>query len=112
MPAKHTISADEILKIAKLAKLHLDVSKLDTYREQINAILEHAQAIGDLDVEGVEPLSHVLDLINVTRQDRPTPSLDRARVLANAPLTTKGGGEDRATDGEFFLVPRVIKTGP
>ena len=110
MATKQTVSPDEIQKIARLAKLHLDDEKRDLYTQQINAILEHVQKLGTLDVAGVEPLSHVLDLVNVTRKDEPDASLPRDIVLANAPLTEKGSPDKRATDGEFFLVPKIIKT--
>jgi len=110
MSTKQTVSREEIQKIARLAKLHLDDEKRDVYTQQINAILEHVQKLETLDVADVEPLSHVLDLVNVTRKDEPAGSLPRDKVLANAPLTEDGPPEKRATDGEFFLVPRVIKT--
>ncbi len=112
MSAKQTVSPQEIQKIAQLAKLRLDVAQLDTYTEQINAILAHAQSLEQVDLTGVEPLAHVLDLTNVARPDRPAPSLERDKVLANAPQTEEGAPEKRATDGEFFLVPRIIKSGP
>ncbi|MBA7658472.1 MAG: Asp-tRNA(Asn)/Glu-tRNA(Gln) amidotransferase subunit GatC [Calditrichaeota bacterium] len=110
MSTKQTVSREEIQKIARLAKLHLDDEKRDVYTQQINAILEHVQKLETLDVADVEPLSHVLDLVNVTRKDESAGSLPRDKVLANAPLTEDGPPEKRATDGEFFLVPRVIKT--
>ncbi len=110
MSTKQTVSREEIQKIARLAKLHLDDEKRDVYTQQINAILEHVQKLETLDVADVEPLYHVLDLVNVTRKDEPAGSLPRDKVLANAPLTEDGAPEKRATDGEFFLVPRIIKT--
>ncbi|UCD37123.1 MAG: Asp-tRNA(Asn)/Glu-tRNA(Gln) amidotransferase subunit GatC [Fidelibacterota bacterium] len=110
MTDKQTVSREEILKIANLAKLHLDDEKCDVYTEQINAILEHVQALEKLDVADVEPLSHVLDLVNVARKDEHAESLPREKVLANAPVTEEEPDKKRATDGEFFMVPQVIKT--
>ena len=110
MSPKQTVSPQEIQKIARLAKLRLDVAQLDTYTEQINAILAHAQSLEQLDLAGVEPLSHVLDLTNVARPDQPAPSLDRDKVLSNAPRADASDPAKRATDGEFFVVPRVIKS--
>ncbi len=112
MPAQQTISAEDIRKIARLAKLRLDPSQVGTYTEQINAILEHVQVLEGVKVDGVEPLSHVLDITNVSRVDRAAPSLDREKVLGNAPITDAGPPEKRATDGEFILVPRVIQSDP
>jgi len=110
MSKKQTVSQEELLKIARLAKLHLDDDQRDLYTRQINAILAHVQKLEALDLAGVEPLSHVLDLVNVARKDESADSLPRDKVLANAPLTDDGPPEKRATDGEFFLVPQVIKT--
>ncbi len=111
MVTKQTVSPEEIQKIARLAKLHLDEEQRELYTQQINAILEHVQKLQTLDVADVEPLSHVLDLVNVTRKDEPAGSLPRDKVLANVPLTGPADDtEKRATDGEFFLVPRIIKT--
>jgi len=110
MAAKQTVSPEEIQKIARLSKLHLDDEKLELYTQQINAILEHVQKLQELDLTGIEPLSHVLDLVNVTRPDESAVSMEREKALANAPLVEAGSPAKRATDGEFFLVPKVITT--
>ncbi|UCH09743.1 MAG: Asp-tRNA(Asn)/Glu-tRNA(Gln) amidotransferase subunit GatC [Fidelibacterota bacterium] len=110
MAKKETVSREEIQKIARLAKLHLDEAQCDIYTQQINAILEHVQTLETVDVTDVEPLSHVLDLVNVARKDEAAGSLKRDKVMANAPLTEDEPAQKRATDGEFFLVPQVIKT--
>jgi aspartyl-tRNA(Asn)/glutamyl-tRNA(Gln) amidotransferase subunit C len=110
MAKTETVSREEIQKIARLAKLHLDEAKCEIYTHQINAILEHVQTLGAADVNDVEPLSHVLDLVNVARKDEPAGSLKRDKVLGNTPLTGEDNSEERATDGEFFLVPQVIQT--
>ena len=109
---KQTVSAEQIRKIARLAKLRLAEDQCALYTRQINAILEHVKTLEQVDVSRVEPLSHVLELVNVSREDRPAASLEREKVLANAPQRPAAGGEaQRATDGEFFLVPGVLKTG-
>ena len=111
MSTKATVTREEIQKIAKLAKLHLSDDQLATYTGHLNEILEHVRKMEELDVSGIEPLAHVLDLVNVSRQDEPAESLPREQVLANAPDVGKSkAGEERATDGEFFLVPGVIKS--
>ena len=68
------------------------------YTNQMNDILEYMDQLNELDTDDIEPLSHVLDLTNVTRADKEKPSLDREDVLKNAP----------ETDGEYFIVPKVI----
>lgn len=107
-----TITKESIEKIARLAKLRLDYEQSKVYTKQINAILEHVQKLDSLDLTDVEPLSHVLDLMNVTRDDHPAPSLSRDQVLANVPALESETEEKRATDGEFIIVPQVIKTDP
>ncbi len=106
---KQTVSAEQIRKIARLAKLRLAEDQCTLYTQQINAILEHVKTLEQVDVSGVEPLSHVLELVNVSRQDQPAASLARETVLANAPghATADDKGQ-QATDGEFFLVPSVV----
>jgi aspartyl-tRNA(Asn)/glutamyl-tRNA(Gln) amidotransferase subunit C len=110
MTAKQTVSREEILKIARLAKLHMDDERCENYTQQLNAILDHIHKLEGLDLTGVEPLSHVLEIMNVARADESAESLPRDRVLANAPPIDMDHPEKRATDGEFFLVPQVIKT--
>ncbi len=109
---KQTISAEQVRKIARLAKLRLAEDQCALYTRQINAILEHVKTLEQVDVSGVEPLSHVLELVNVSREDRPAASLARETVLANAPERTAADDKgQQTTDGEFFLVPAVLKTG-
>ena len=94
-----TVDRDEVLKIAALAKLHFSEEEVSLYTDQMNEILEYMKQLGELDTKDVEPLSHVLDQINMTRPDEEKASLSREEVLRNAP----------ETDGEYFVVPNVIK---
>ena len=89
------ISRDEVLHVARLARLELSEDELERFAEQLNAILEAVGKVGELDLEGVEPTSHPLALANVWVEDEPRPSLSVDEALANAP--------DR--DGNFFRVP-------
>lgn len=107
-----TVTKETIEKIAQLAKLRLEHEQSEVYTRQINAILEHMQKLDSLDLTEVEPLSHVLDLMNVTRDDHPAASMSRDQVMANAPVLEPATEEKRATDGEFIIVPQVIKTDP
>ena len=107
-----TVTRETIEKIAHLAKLRLSQEKSEVYTKQINAILEHMQKLDSLDLTDVEPLSHVLDLMNVTRDVHPAASLARDQVLANVPEQGSVPEKKRATDGEFIIVPQVIKTDP
>lgn len=98
MGSKTKITKKEVLKIASLAKLSLSEGEIEMYTNQMNDILAYMDQLNELDTDDIEPLSHVLDLTNVTRADEEKPSLDRADVLKNAP----------ETDGEYFIVPKVI----
>ncbi len=80
-----SLTREEVLHIARLARVRLtdeDVAKL---QEQLSEILEHFEALRELDTEGVPPTSHPLPLESVMRRDEAGPSLPRDEVLANAP---------------------------
>lgn len=83
--ARLMIDRDQVLHVARLARLSLDEEEVERMARELSGILEHVEAIGELDLEGVEPTTHVVALENVLRADLPEPSLDRDRVLASAP---------------------------
>jgi aspartyl-tRNA(Asn)/glutamyl-tRNA(Gln) amidotransferase subunit C len=89
------ISRDEVLHVARLARLELSDDELDRFAGQLSAILEAVGKVAELDLEDVEPTSHPLDLVNVWAEDEPRPSLGVDEALANAP--------DR--EGDSFRVP-------
>ncbi|MFA6618815.1 MAG: Asp-tRNA(Asn)/Glu-tRNA(Gln) amidotransferase subunit GatC [Candidatus Neomarinimicrobiota bacterium] len=94
------ISREEVQYIAGLARLTLNEEEIELYSKQLSDILAYIDQLNELDVENIEPMSHVLDMINVMREDKHLPSLSREEVMANAP----------DHDGEHFKVPRVVKT--
>ena len=91
------ITRDEVLHVAKLARLALSDDEVAKFQEQLSAILEAVGKVSELDLDGVPPTSHPLDLVNVLAEDDPVPSLSREAVLANAPDPEDG----------FFGVPPV-----
>jgi aspartyl-tRNA(Asn)/glutamyl-tRNA(Gln) amidotransferase subunit C len=93
------LSREEVIHVARLARLHLSDEELERMREQLDAILAYIDKLRELDVEGVEPTSHAVPLINVMRDDAVVPCLSQEEALANAP--------DRAD--AFFRVPRIIE---
>ena len=93
------ITRDEVKYIAGLARLTLTEDEITLYAQQLSDILGYIEQLNELDVDNVEPMSHVLDIINVMREDKHLPSLSREEVMANAP----------DHDGEHFKVPRVVK---
>ncbi len=93
------LSREEVLHVARLARLHLTEDEVERMRAQLDAILAYVDKLRELDVEGVEPTSHAVPLVDVMRDDALAPCLPQEAALANAP--------DRA--GEFFRVPRIIE---
>ena len=93
------LSREEVVHVARLARLHLSDEELERMREQLDAILAYIDKLRELDVEGVEPTSHAVPLLNVMRDDDVVPCLSQEAALANAP--------DRAD--AFFRVPRIIE---
>ena len=79
------ISRDEVLHVARLARLALTDEEVGRLGEQLGAILEAVGKVSELDLADVEPTSHPLALANVLGEDEPRPSLPLDAVLANAP---------------------------
>ena len=84
------IERDQVLHVAKLARLRLSDEEVETMVGELSGILEHVDRIGNLDLEGIEPTSHVVALENVLRPDEPRPSLPRDVALASAPEPLDG----------------------
>jgi aspartyl-tRNA(Asn)/glutamyl-tRNA(Gln) amidotransferase subunit C len=93
------IERKDVEHVARLARLALSPEELERMRAQLSAILHYIDKLAGLGVEGVEPTSHAVPLVNVMREDEVEPSLPREAMMANAP--------DRA--GELFRVPRIIE---
>ncbi len=93
------LSREEVLHVALLARLELSEEEIERYTWELNRVLEHIEKLKELDVEGVEPTSHVVPLSNVFRPDEPGEPMPREEVLMNAPDTVDG----------YFRVPRVVE---
>jgi aspartyl-tRNA(Asn)/glutamyl-tRNA(Gln) amidotransferase subunit C len=89
------ITRDEVLHVARLARLELSDDEVERFTEQLSAILEAVAKVSELDLSEVEPTAHPLDLVNVWTEDVPRPCLPRDEALANAPEREAG----------FFKVP-------
>ena len=79
------ISRDEVLHVARLARLDLSEGDVERFQEQLSAILEAVGKVAELDLSDVEPTAHPLELLNVWADDEPRPSLTVEEALANAP---------------------------
>ena len=93
------ISRDDVVRVARLARLALESAELEVMRTQLAGILAYIDTLRELDIEGVEPTAHAVPLVNVMREDEVVPCLPQDQMLANAP--------DRV--GELFRVPRIIE---
>ncbi len=91
------LTREEVEHIAELAKVALSEGEKELFREQLERILEYFKKIDQLDLEGVEPTTHVIDVYNVFREDVVRESLPPEDVLANAPQR----------EGRYFKAPRV-----
>jgi aspartyl-tRNA(Asn)/glutamyl-tRNA(Gln) amidotransferase subunit C len=89
------IDRAEVLHVARLARLELSGEEVDRLASELSAVLDHIEKISELDLEGVAPTSHVVEVANALRPDEPSPSLPREEALAEAPAVAEGG----------FLVP-------
>ena len=97
-----SLTRDDVAKVAHLARLELTDAELDTYTEQLGAVLDHAADVAALDLADVPPTAHPLPLVNVLRPDVVGPCADRDEVLSQAPAV-----EDRR-----FRVPAILGEEP
>lgn len=84
------IEREQVLHVAKLARLGLSDEEVETMAGELSGILEHVDRIAGLDLEDVPPTSHVVELENVLREDEPHESLAREVALAQAPDPDRG----------------------
>ena len=84
------IDREQVLHVARLARLELGEDEVERMAGELSTILEHVERISELDLEGVEPTTHVVELENVLRADEPAPSLPRERALEPAPDPADG----------------------
>jgi aspartyl-tRNA(Asn)/glutamyl-tRNA(Gln) amidotransferase subunit C len=84
------IDREQVLHVARLARLELSEEEIERMAGELSGILEHVDRISGLDLDEVEPTSHVVALENVLRADEPEPSLPRDRALEQAPDAVDG----------------------
>lgn len=80
-----SLTRADVERVALLARLELTDAELDQMTGQLSAILEHVDQLGELSTDGVEPMAHAVELVNVFAADEEQPSLPRQSALANAP---------------------------
>jgi aspartyl-tRNA(Asn)/glutamyl-tRNA(Gln) amidotransferase subunit C len=89
------IDRDEVLHVARLARLALGEEEIEPMARELSAVLDHVATISELDLDGVAPTSHVIEVTGRLRPDEPRPCLPREVALEQAP----------AVGDEGFLVP-------
>jgi aspartyl-tRNA(Asn)/glutamyl-tRNA(Gln) amidotransferase subunit C len=85
------IEREQVLHVAKLARLSFSDEEVDRLAPELSKIVEYVEQMDRLELEGVEPTSHVVELQNVLREDVPRPSLPKERALEQAPDAADGG---------------------
>src|SRR5437588_10964469 len=98
------IDRDQVLHVARLARLELSDEEVTRMAEELSHVLDHVEKIRELDLSGVPPTSHVIDVAGVVRADEATPSLPAEVALASAPEPVQVPG------GLGFGVPRDRKS--
>lgn len=94
-----SVSKEELYHIAKLSKLKISEDKIDSLTEKISDIVEFANTLSNVNVDGVKPTAHILDIKNVLRKDEVENSVNREEVLKNAP----------SVEGGCISVPKVVE---
>jgi len=92
------LTRDEVIHVAKLARLSLTEAEVDMFTSQMSAILDHVAELQTLELDDVKPMSHPMPLTNVVRPDVVRPSLAPADFLSSAPAAEAG----------MFKVPPVL----
>lgn len=93
------ITTEEVERVAALARLAVSPDEAKALTEQLDKILEYMEKLNQIDTAVVEPLAHVVDIVNAFREDYITSSPSTEALLNNAPATEKN----------FFKVPKIIE---
>ena len=93
------VDAETVRKIARLSRLHVEEDRLAPLADELNGILGWIEQLGEVDVEGVEPMTSAVDMDAPMRADAITDGNKRDDVLANAPKSDSG----------FYVVPRSVE---
>lgn len=85
------LDREQVLHVARLARLELTDKEVDRMAAELSHVLDHIEKIRELDLEGVAPTAHVVDVVNALRADQPQPSLPREVILRAAPEPLEEG---------------------
>lgn len=93
------IGREEVQRVAALARLSFSPEEEELLTQQLDRILQHMEKLNQLETENVEPLAHVIDIVNGFREDKAVREPAADKLLANAP----------AKENNFFKVPKIIE---
>jgi len=93
------LTREEVLHIARLARLGIDDEEIERLRNQLSDILGHFTELSKVNTDGVPPTAHTVAQCNVLGYDEPSPSLATSEVLSNAP----------GREGDFFRIRPVLE---
>jgi aspartyl-tRNA(Asn)/glutamyl-tRNA(Gln) amidotransferase subunit C len=94
-----SVDAATVKRIGRLARIRIEEGEVETYRNELNAILGFVEQLGEVDVSGVEPMTSVTPMTLRRREDKVTDGGYPDKIVANAPLT----------EDNFFMVPKVVE---
>ncbi|MDP6526839.1 MAG: Asp-tRNA(Asn)/Glu-tRNA(Gln) amidotransferase subunit GatC [Kiritimatiellia bacterium] len=98
-PGRTDTDSIDVAYVAHLARLQLTPEETTTFQEQLEQVVGYVRKIDELDVTGIEPTAHAVQVENVFREDKVKPGLERDRVLENAPSCIQ----------EQFQVPKIVE---
>lgn len=91
------ITVKDVEHVAKLARLELTEDEKVLYTKQLGDVLKYVDQMNEVDTSNVKPMTQVVDLVNVMREDVPHQEISKADLMANAPEEENG----------FFKVPKI-----
>lgn len=94
-----SVDAATVKRIGRLARIRIEDAEVETYQQELNAILGFVEQLGEVDVTGVEPMTSVTPMRLRRRDDKVTDGGYPERIVANAPLS----------EDNFFMVPKVVE---
>ncbi|BBE71404.1 Asp-tRNA(Asn)/Glu-tRNA(Gln) amidotransferase subunit GatC [Oharaeibacter diazotrophicus] len=94
-----SVDTATVRRVARLARIKVSDDEAERMTHELNSILGFVEQLGEVDVEGVEPMTSVVSMSMRMREDVVTEGADPARVLANAPVS----------DQDFYTVPKVVE---
>lgn len=94
-----TLKIEDVKKVSKLARIHMEDEKLEQLAPQLSNIINFVEQLSEVDTDNVEPLANVVDITLQLREDKTTDGGYSEKVLKNTPETTQG----------YFVVPKVVE---